>query len=77
MLNITFENSIDAMKKSNNVNKDIRIDDKVQNKTARDIAESLDADSQIFEDDITNNNLSNLKTRNIHAKVKASTRRSN
>ena len=29
MLNITSENSIDAMKKSNIVNKNVRIDDKI------------------------------------------------
>ena len=29
MLNVTLENSIDAMKKSNNVNKNARIDDEV------------------------------------------------
>ena len=29
MLNITSENSIDAIKKSNNVNKDVRIDDEI------------------------------------------------
>ena len=32
MLNITPENSIDAMKKSNDINKDAQIDDKVRNK---------------------------------------------
>ena len=45
MLNITSENSINAMKKSNNVNKDARIDDKVRNEVARDIVESSDANS--------------------------------
>ena len=30
MLNIALENSIDAMKKSNNINKDARIDDKIR-----------------------------------------------
>ena len=44
---------------------------------ARNIAESSNADSQIFEDDVTNNNLSNSKTRNIYARIKCSTRRSN
>ena len=34
MLNITFENSIDAMKKSNIINKDIRIDDEIRNEVA-------------------------------------------
>ena len=43
----------------------------------RDIAESSNADSQIFEDDVTNNNLLNLKTRDIHTRIKSSTRRSN
>ena len=61
MLNITSENSIDGMKKSNIMNKDIRIDDKVRNKIAWNIVESSNADSRIFENDITDNNLSNSK----------------
>ena len=62
MLNVTPENSIDAMKKSNNINKDARIDDEVRNETARDIVESSDTDSQIFENNATDDNLSNSKT---------------
>ena len=77
MLNVTPENSIDAMKKSNNVNRNVRIDDEVRNETARNTAESSDTDSQIFEDDVTNDNLSNSKTRNICARIKLSTRRFN
>ena len=77
MLNVTSENSIDAMKKSNNVNKNARIDDEVRNEVARDIAESSNINNQIFENDVINDNLSNSKTRNIHTKVKLNTRRSN
>ena len=77
MLNITFENSIDVMKKSNIINKDVRVDDEVRNKIARNIIESSNADNQVFENDITNDNLSNSKTLNIHARIKSSTRRSN
>ena len=77
MLNITLENSIDVMKKSNNVNKDVRVDDEVRNETAWNIAENLNVDSQIFENDVTNDNLLNSKTRNIYAKVKFNTRRFN
>ena len=77
MLNIASENSIDAIKKSNIVNKNVRIDDEIRNETVWDIVESSDADSQIFENDVTDNNLSNSKIRNIHAKVKSSIRRSN
>ena len=77
MLNITPENSIDAMKKSNNVNKDARVDDEIRNEAARDIVESSDADSQIFENDVTDDNLSNSKIRDIHAKVKPDTGRFN
>ena len=77
MLNITFEDSIDAMKKSNNVNRNARVDDEIRNKTVRDIAESSNANSQIFENDAINDNLSNSKIRNTHAKVKFSTRRFN
>ena len=77
MLNITSENSIDAMKKLNIINKNVRIDDEVRNETTQDIIESSDANSQIFENDIINNNLSNSKTRDIHARIEFSTRRSN
>ena len=77
MLNITSENSIDAMKKSNIVNKDIWIDDEVQNEVVRNIAESSDADNQIFENTAINNNLSNLKIQVIYTRIKFSTRRSN
>ena len=65
------------MKKSNNVNKDARIDDEVRNKTARNIAESSDTDNQIFENDVTDDNLSNSEIRNIRARIKFSTRRFN
>ena len=77
MLNIAFENSIDAMKKSNNVNRNVRIDNKVRNEVDRNIVKSSDADSPIFEDDITNDNLLNSKIQDIHAKVKSNTRRFN
>ena len=74
MLNIASENSIDAMKKLNNVNKNARVDNEVRNETARNIAESSDTNSQIFENDVTNDNLSNSKTLNICARVKFNTR---
>ena len=77
MLNIAFENSIDAMKKSNIVNKDVRVDDEIRNKVVRNIVENSDADSQIFENDITNDNLLNSKTRDIHTRIKFNIRRSN
>ena len=77
MLNITFENSIDAMKISNIINKNIRIDDEIRNEIVWNTFENLNADNQIFENDVTNNNLLNSKTRNIHARIKFSTRRSN
>ena len=77
MLNITSENLIDAMKKSNIVNKNVRIDDEVRNETARNIVESSNVNNQIFENDVTDDNLVNSKTRNIHAKIKFSTCRSN
>ena len=56
MLNIASENSIDAMKKSNIINKNLRVDDKVRNKTVRNTAESLNANNQVFENDVTNDN---------------------
>ena len=74
MLNIPSENSIDTMKKSNIVNKNIRIDDKVRNEIARNTVKSSNANSQIFKNDIINNNLSNSKTRDIHTRIKFSTR---
>ena len=77
MLNVASENSINAMKKSNNVNRNIRIDDEVRNEATRNTAESSDTNSQIFEDDVTNDNLSNSKTRDIRARIKSSTRRFN
>ena len=77
MLNITSENSIDAMKKLNIVNKDVRIDDEVRNKIIRNIIESSNAGSQIFENNVTNDNLLNSKILNIYAKIKPSTHRSN
>ena len=77
ILNIAFENSIDTMKKSNIINENVRIDDEIRSKAVRNIAENLNANSQIFENNITNDNLSNSKIRNIHARVKSSTRRSN
>ena len=77
MLNIASENSIDAMKKSNIINEDVRINNKILNETVRNIVENLNADSQIFKDDVTDDNLSNSKIRNIYAKVKFSTYRSN
>ena len=77
MLNVASENSIDAMKKSNNVNKNVRIDDEVRNETARNIVESSDTNNQIFENDVTNDNLSNLKARDIYARIKSSIRRFN
>ena len=61
ILNITFKNSIDAMKKSNNINKNARIDDEVRNEIARNIAESSDANNQILKNDFINDNLSNSK----------------
>ena len=62
MLNITLENSIDAMRKSNIICKNVRVDDEIRSETARNTAESLNADSQIFENNVTNNNLLNSKT---------------
>ena len=77
MSNITSENSIDAMKKSNNINRNARVDDEVRNEIVRNIAENLNADNQIFENDVTSDDLSNSKIQNIHVKVKSSTRRFN
>ena len=77
MLNVASENSIDAMKKSNNVNRNARIDDEIRSEVARNTAESSNTDNQIFEDDATNNNLLNSKTRDTRARVKSSTHRFN
>ena len=77
MLNIASENSIDAMKKSNIVNKDVWVDDEVRNEAVRNTIENSNADNQVFKNDVTNDNSSNSKTRNIHAKIKFNIRRSN
>ena len=77
MLNIIFENSIDAIKKSNIVSKNIRINDEIRNKVARNTAENSNADNQIFENDITNDNLSNSKTQNIYTRIKSNIPRFN
>ena len=77
MLNVAPEDLIDAMKKSNNVNKNARVDDEIRNEAARDIAESSDTDNQIFEDDAINDNLSNSKAQDTRARVKSNTRRFN
>ena len=77
ILNITPKNSIDVMNKSNIINKNVRVDDKIQNKMIWNAVKSSDADSQIFRNDITNDNLLNLKTRNIHTRIKSNTRRLN
>ena len=77
MLNITSEDSIDAMKKLNIINKNVRVDDEIRNEIARDIAESLNVNSQIFENDAIDDNLSNSKIRNIYMRIKSSTRCSN
>ena len=45
MLNITSEDSIDAIKKSNIVNKNVQIDDEIRNEVIQNIVESLNADS--------------------------------
>ena len=57
MLNITSESSINAMKKSNIVNKDVQVDDEIRNETARDTVKSSNANSQIFKNDVTDDNL--------------------
>ena len=77
MLNITLENSIDTIKKLNIINKNVRIDDEIRNEVVRDIVESSDTNNQIFENDVTNNDLLNSKTRDTHTRIKFSTRRSN
>ena len=63
MLNITSKDLIDAMKKSNIINKNVQVDDEVQSETVRNIVESSNIINQIFENDITDDNLSNSKTR--------------
>ena len=77
MRNITSESSIDAMKKSNIINKNDRISDEVRNETARNTAESSNTNNQIFENVITDDNLSNSKIRNIHTRIKSSICHSN
>ena len=77
MLNVTFENPIDAMKNSNIINRNVQIIDEFRNEVARDTAENLSADDQIFKDVIADNNLTNSKTRDVHTTDKFNVRRSN
>ena len=77
MLNIASENSIDAIKKLNIVNKDVRVTDEVRNEIARNTAENSSADDQIFENVTSNDNFLNLEARKIYAIDKFNTRRSN
>ena len=65
------------MKKSNMINKDVRINDEVRNETARNTAESSNVNDQIFQNIITDGNLINSKIRNIHTTIKFNTCRSN
>ena len=65
------------MKKSNIVNKNVRVNDEVRSKIVRNTAENSNADNQTFRNDITNSNLLNSKARNIHARIKSSTRNLN
>ena len=44
MLNIMFENSIDAMKKSYIINKNVRINNEIRSEAVRNTAESSGAD---------------------------------
>ena len=44
MLNITSENSTNAMKRLNNINKDIRIINEVRNEAARNIIKDSSTD---------------------------------
>ena len=77
MLNITSEDSIDAIKKSNIINKNIRIDDEIRSEVAQNTAKSSNTNSQIFENNATNDNLLNSKILNIHVRIKFNIRRSN
>ena len=77
MINIASENSADAMKKSNVVNRNVRIIDEPRSEAARNIDEDSSADDQVVEDITADDNLLNSKTRNIHAIDKLNARRSN
>ena len=61
MLNITSENLVDTMKKSNIINKDVRINNKIRIETTRNTVESLNANDQIFGNIIIDDNLLNSK----------------
>ena len=77
ILNITSENSTDKMKKLNIINKDVRVTEETRSEAARNTAKNLNEDDQIFRNMTADNDLSNSKTRNIHATDKFSARRSN
>ena len=65
------------MKKSNLINRNVQINDEVRNKVVQNIAESSNTNDHIFKIVITDGNLLNSKSRNLHAIVNHSTRRSN
>ena len=67
MLNITPENSTDAMKKSNIVNRDVRINNKVQDEAVRNTVKNLNEDDQIFKNITADDNLLSSETRDISA----------
>ena len=77
MLNIASKDSIDAMKKSNIIYKNVWIDNEVWNKAVWNTTKSSNASSHIFENDVTDDNLLNSKTSDIHARVKFNSCRSN
>ena len=75
MLRISFKNSIDAIKMLNIIDKNIRIINKIWSEIARNIVKSSNANDQTFENKTANNNLFELKVRNIFAINKFNIRR--
>ena len=47
ILNIMFENSIEAIRKLNIINKNVQVNDEVRNETVRNTAKSSNANNQV------------------------------
>ena len=65
------------MKKSNIINRNVRVIDEVRNEAVRNTSESFSDDDQIFRNITADDNLLNLEIRNTHATNKLNARRSN
>ena len=66
MLNVSFKNSMNVMRRSNMIDKNFQIINKVRDEPVRNTGESSSANDQIFEYMTADDNLLNSKIQNIH-----------